>query len=57
LIAAMTAGALAAEPASTTTTPSSPTCTATLPPAPAIMKTLGRTVTISTPPPAASAES
>src|SRR6476620_4800366 len=48
LIAARTAGALAVEPASTTTTPSSPIWTAIFPPAPAIMKTLaGRTANTS----------
>src|SRR5207249_7023322 len=43
LIAASTAGALAADPASTTTTPSSPTCTPTFAPAPAMTKNEGRT--------------
>src|SRR5262249_12060764 len=43
LIAARTAGALAGDPASTTTTPSSPTWTPMFAPAPAIMKKLGRT--------------
>src|SRR3954471_8704862 len=46
-MAATTSGALAAAPASTTTTPSSPTCTAMLPPAPVIMKTFGRTSNVS----------
>ena len=41
--------ALAADPASTTTTPSSPTWTPMLPPAPAIMKKLGRTSSTSRP--------
>src|SRR5687767_12838771 len=49
LIAPTTAAALAADPASTTTTPSSPTWTPTFPPAPAIMKKLGRTSNTSRP--------
>jgi hypothetical protein len=49
LMAATTAGALAADPASTTTTPSSPTCTPTLAPPPAITKKLSRTFSTSTP--------
>src|SRR5580765_3420046 len=49
LIAASTAGALDADPASTTTTPSSPTCTATLAPAPAMTKNEGRTSKTSRP--------
>src|SRR5262249_14273766 len=48
LIAAKTAGASAAAPASTTTTPSSPTCTPMFAPAPAITKKAGRTSRIST---------
>src|SRR5260221_8857397 len=47
LIAASTAGALAADPASTTTTPSSPTCTPRFAPAPAMTKNEGRTSKIS----------
>src|SRR5262245_52709051 len=47
LIAASTAGAPAADPASTTTTPSSPTCTPMLAPPPAITKKEGRTCRIS----------
>src|SRR5580765_3210301 len=43
LIAASTPGAPAADPASTTTMPSSPTCTPTLAPAPAMTKNEGRT--------------
>src|SRR5262249_5591345 len=48
-IAARTAGVLAADPESTTTTPSSPTCTPMLEPAPAITKKEGRTARISRP--------
>src|SRR5215471_164746 len=47
LIAANTAGASAAVPASTKTTPSSPICTPMFPPAPAITKKEGRTSRIS----------
>src|SRR5262247_2383503 len=47
LIAANTAGASAADPASTATTPSSPTCTPMFAPAPAITKKEGRTSRIS----------
>src|SRR5215470_4123092 len=47
LIAANTAGASAAGPASTATTPSSPTCTLMFAPAPAITKKEGRTSRIS----------
>src|SRR5205085_5344907 len=47
LIAASTAGAPAADPASTTTMPSSPTCTPMFEPAPAITKKEGRTSRIS----------
>src|SRR5437016_13862265 len=47
LIAASTAGASAADPASTATTPSSPTCTPMFAPAPAITKKEGRTSRIS----------
>ena len=49
LIAASTAGAPAADPASTTTTPSSPTCTPMFAPAPAMTKNEGRTSRISRP--------
>src|SRR6266550_4067125 len=47
LIAASTAGASAAVPASTMTMPSSPTCTPMFAPAPAITKKEGRTSRIS----------
>src|SRR5262249_15612320 len=47
LIAASTAGASAADPASTTTTPSSPICTPMFAPAPVITKKEGRTSRIS----------
>src|SRR5262245_46118011 len=47
LIAASTAGVSEADPASTTTTPSSPTCTPMFAPAPAITKKEGRTSRIS----------
>src|SRR6185436_13028884 len=49
LMAASTAGAAAADPVSTTTRPSSPTWTPTLPPAPAMTKNVGRTSTTSRP--------
>src|SRR5262245_37905999 len=49
LIAASRAGALAADPASTTTIPSSPTCTPTFAPAPTTTKNDGRTSKISRP--------
>src|SRR5436190_21862746 len=49
LIAFSTAGASAAEPVSTTTTPSSPTCTPMFAPAPAITKKDGRTSRTSRP--------
>src|SRR5262245_46401096 len=49
LIAATTSDALAEEPASTTTTPSSPTWTPIFAPAPAIMKKLDRTSMTSRP--------
>src|SRR5437870_3267349 len=55
LIAASTPGAPAADPASTTTRPSSPTCTPTFAPAPAITKNEGRTSRISRPPDGAAA--
>ena len=48
--AATTASAARSLPLSTITAPSSPTCTPMLPPAPTIMKTFGRTATVSTPP-------
>src|SRR5215471_7501187 len=47
LIAASTAGESAAAPASTTTTPSSPTCTPMFAPAPAMTKKEGRTSRVS----------
>src|SRR5689334_8624857 len=49
LIAASTAGALAVDPASTTTTPSSPTWTPMFAPAPATTKNEGRASRISRP--------